>query len=64
MYVLLAHNHPQGKAKPSEEDVIGTRNIENLLKTLGVPLVDHIIVGIDGVFGMKNNEFYRTFENY
>ncbi len=61
--VMLAHNHPQGKAQPSKADVDGTNLVLDMLKPLGIPLLDHIIVGIDGVFGMKNNEFYRTFEN-
>ncbi len=63
-YAFLAHNHPLGKAQPSQGDVEGTQIVESLLSSLGVPLIDHIIVGIDGVFGMKTNEYYRTFENY
>ena len=61
-YVFLAHNHPQGKAIPSKGDIEGTRLIENLLNSLGVPLVDHVIVGIDGIFSMKENSFYREFK--
>lgn len=62
-YVILAHNHPNGKATPSKGDVDGTQIVETLLKSLGVPLVEHIIVGIDGVYGMKTQGFYRKFEN-
>ena len=42
--VILAHNHPDGFALPSHEDDITTRLIADSLRTLGIPLVDHIIV--------------------
>lgn len=42
--VILAHNHPSGVALPSQEDLATTRQIADALKTIDVPLVDHIIV--------------------
>lgn len=41
--VILAHNHPGGKAKPSPEDIAITRRIRDLLKDLEVRLLDHLI---------------------
>lgn len=42
--VLIAHNHPGGVAVPSEQDVHVTRKIAEALHTIGVSLLDHIIV--------------------
>ena len=42
--VILSHNHPSGVALPSAEDMAATKQISDALKTIDVPLVDHIIV--------------------
>lgn len=42
--VVLAHNHPSGIALPSEEDRQITMQIRQALGTMGIELVDHIIV--------------------
>ena len=42
--VILAHNHPNGLALPSEADVESTRLVKNALALLGIRLLDHIIV--------------------
>ena len=47
--VALAHNHPSGVAFPSHEDKIATLQVREALETIGVQLVDHIIVA-DGDF--------------
>ena len=45
--VILAHNHPDGTARPSKEDELTTRSIANALHLLNIPVVDHIVVGAD-----------------
>lgn len=42
--IILAHNHPMGEALPSYEDIQNTQYIKNILKPLGINLIDHIIV--------------------
>ena len=42
--VIIAHNHPGGVALPSQEDLITTGKILQLLAQLGITLVDHIVV--------------------
>jgi DNA repair protein RadC len=42
--VILAHNHPQGLAMPSNEDIVTTQDIKKALKVIHVELVDHFIV--------------------
>lgn len=63
-YIFLAHNHPSGKALPSQQDFEGTNVVRNLLSSLNVPLADHIIVGIDGVYSMENETYYREFRKF
>ncbi len=47
--VLLAHNHPSGDPEPSGEDIELTRALVQAGKVMGIPVVDHIIIG-DGVY--------------
>ena len=42
--MILAHNHPSGKAIPSGEDIEATNLIRGMLDKLGVQLIDHFIV--------------------
>ena len=42
--VVLAHNHPNGLAVPSVEDVQTTIHLAKSLKALDITLVDHIVV--------------------
>lgn len=42
--VILAHNHPHGTASPSPDDFNLTFSLEQTLKTIGITLIDHVIV--------------------
>ncbi|MDY0097356.1 MAG: DNA repair protein RadC [Candidatus Dojkabacteria bacterium] len=46
-FVILAHNHPSGDSTPSEEDILLTKNIVNILDITGIQLLDHIVIGKD-----------------
>lgn len=52
-FVILAHNHPNGSPKPSEEDVIFTRTIMKKLEDMGITLLDHFIEGGGKVISMR-----------
>ncbi|SEU22780.1 JAB domain-containing protein [Enterocloster lavalensis] len=52
-YVACIHNHPSGDAEPSREDVLLTQKISAAGKILGLPLLDHIIVGEYGYYSFK-----------
>ncbi|MEM9214685.1 MAG: DNA repair protein RadC [Cyanobacteria bacterium P01_F01_bin.150] len=43
--ILVAHNHPSGSVKPSNEDIALTRQLLEGAEVLGVPLLDHLILG-------------------
>lgn len=50
--VVLAHNHPMGFAVPSAEDVYMTGEVFELLKSVNIELIDHIIVAEDDFVSM------------
>ena len=41
------HNHPSGEVQPSPEDIALTRRLQAAGESLGVPLADHLILGLD-----------------
>lgn len=43
--IVLVHNHPSGDATPSEDDIKVTKRIVEAGHLLGIPVVDHIIIG-------------------
>ena len=43
--MILMHNHPSGNLSPSKEDTMITDRMLKLGELIGIPLVDHIIVG-------------------
>ncbi|GGD99555.1 hypothetical protein GCM10011515_19230 [Tsuneonella deserti] len=51
--ILLAHNHPSGWCRPSEEDVAATRWLAGIAEALELTLIDHLIVTRRQVFSMR-----------
>ncbi len=45
---IIAHNHPGGSPNPSRQDIEITQRLQKIAESVGVRLLDHIIVG-DGV---------------
>jgi DNA repair protein RadC len=43
--VIVAHNHPSGDPTPSAQDVEVTLRLLRVGELLGIPLLDHIVVG-------------------
>ncbi|MEN8445921.1 MAG: DNA repair protein RadC [Cyanobacteria bacterium J06555_13] len=43
--VIIAHNHPSGSLEPSKEDIALTRQLLKGAHFLGIPLLDHLILG-------------------
>jgi DNA repair protein RadC len=43
--IILAHNHPSGKASPSLADKDVTQLIKQALSLIDMEVVDHIIIG-------------------
>ncbi len=47
--VILVHNHPSGDPAPSAQDREVTRRLRSAGGILGIPVIDHVILG-DGSF--------------
>ena len=43
----MVHTHPSGHVEPSLEDIQTTKRIRKAGEILGIPLVDHLILGND-----------------
>ncbi len=50
--IIIAHNHPNGIALPSREDLNTTQELKRTLGAMGVNLIDHIIVIDDDYISM------------
>lgn len=51
--IILVHNHPSGDPSPSKEDGILTARVKEAGDFLGIPLVDHIIIGDSAYFSFR-----------
>ena len=56
--VIIAHNHPSGNLEPSIEDLTLTENLLQSANIVGIPILDHLIIG-NGNF----RSIRQTFEN-
>lgn len=55
--VILAHNHTNGIALPSQEDLASTLRIQEALAMVGVTLVDHLVVAGEDFVSMADSHY-------
>ena len=48
--IIVGHNHPSGDIYPSSQDRAVTKRLADAGRLLGIPLHDHLIIGIDEEF--------------
>lgn len=53
--MILCHNHPSGNIKPSEQDKIITKQIQDAGKFLGIPLLDHLIITEESYYSFADD---------
>jgi len=58
VHVILYHNHPSGDPTPSAEDIEFTREANKALKSISVNLVDHLVIGTNRFYSMKQKGLY------
>lgn len=46
--IIMVHNHPTGETEPSREDWKNAKHMKKVGELLGIPLLDHVIIGDDG----------------
>jgi DNA repair protein RadC len=52
---IVLHNHPSGgPVEPSVEDTEITRRLADAGKLLGIPLLDHLVVGKKGYYSFRD----------
>lgn len=51
--IIVLHNHPSGDPSPSHEDILITKRLADTGKMVGIPLLDHIIIGDNCYISMK-----------
>jgi len=45
--VVLSHNHPGGNTEPSQADLFVTEKIKQAMDTIGIRILDHVIIARD-----------------
>ncbi len=60
--IIMAHNHPSGDPNPSADDLRVTRAMIEAGKVLGIPVLDHIVIGLPGCdhagyFSLRESNF-------
>lgn len=56
VFIILLHNHPSGDPTPSDADIRITHKIRKAGEMIGVELLDHIIIGNNCYFSMREKE--------
>lgn len=54
--VIIAHNHPSGTLRPSENDIDITKKLVKIGEMLGIKILDHIIVAKNNFFSFESND--------
>ncbi len=52
--IILAHNHPSGNLKPSEDDIRLTKRLKNAGISLDISILDHIIITDHGFYSFAD----------
>lgn len=60
--IIIIHNHPAGSLKPSKEDIFLTNQFIRIGKIIGIPVIDHLIISINGYYSFleKNGDLFAN----
>lgn len=53
--IIVLHNHPSNNTFPSKEDIELTNKLFEIGAIMGIPLLDHIIIGKDNYYSFYEN---------
>ena len=56
--ILLVHNHPSGDPTPSRADKVLTVNVRESGEKMGIPLLDHIVIGDNRYVSFKEAAWF------
>ena len=54
--LIVVHNHPSGDHRPSDEDVLATRRLDQIGRALDVQILDHIVVTANHIHHIMNDD--------
>lgn len=54
--LVLAHNHPNDRVLPSEQDKVLTRALVLAAETVGLKIIDHLIVSVSETFSFREHQ--------
>jgi len=58
--LVVAHNHPSGDPEPSQDDRATTRRLERVGRLLGIPVVDHVVLGAGCYVSFRERGWIQT----
>ncbi len=53
--IVISHNHPSGDIQPSNSDISLTKQLAEACQSIGIELIDHIIITFSSYFSFKEN---------
>jgi len=53
--LIIAHNHPSGQLKPSDQDIKVTKKIQSICELFEIALMDHIILTEESFYSFADN---------
>jgi DNA repair protein RadC len=53
--IVVSHNHPSGDIQPSSNDIALTKQLSEACQSIGIELIDHIIITFNHYFSFKKN---------
>lgn len=53
--IIVIHNHPSNNTMPSKEDIELTNKLFEIGNIMAIPVIDHIIIGIDNYYSFYEN---------
>lgn len=56
--LVVAHNHPSGDPAPSVEDRAVTERLRDAGSLLGIPVLDHLVVGNERYYSFAEESFF------
>lgn len=58
-YAMIVHNHPNGDGEISYDDIEMTINVDSLLRSVGIELIDHMVVCNKEAISIKVDIIYE-----
>lgn len=55
--IILCHNHPSERAEPTRVDIETSVKLKQAGDMIGIPLIDHIIIGGDGYYSFMEHDW-------